>query len=246
MNWPLVTFALIIAGFVQGLTGFGFGMVSMSLLPLILSRPAEGVTGLKEAAAISTIFSILATITIFFRHYREYKWRQGFAFLICVCVGVPVGTFFLEKANERVLLKVLGGLMVFFAAREFFFNVQPKSMPAWVTVPLGLFSGALSGAFNMGGIPSAAYAYAHPWSRGHIMAFLQIMIASSCALRIGIYKKFGYFDQVPLHYGALLALPVSLALWLGHLALGKISPQHMRKGVFIFIGLAGIYYLFWH
>jgi uncharacterized protein len=238
MNWPFLGLALILAGFVQGLTGFGFGLVSMSLLPLVVS--------VKQAAAFSTVFSLLATITTFLRHYREYNWRHGFAFLASVCVGVPAGVFFLEKTNEAVLIKILGAIMLVFAAREFFLNVQPKTIPAWLTIPLGLFSGILSGAFNLGGIPSAAYAYAHQWSRGQIMAFLQVMITLSCALRIGFYGKFGYFRDIPPGYAALLAIPISVALWLGHIALGKIPPKQMRVGVFAFIAIAGVYYLVWH
>ena len=246
MNWPLVSLALVLAGFVQGLTGFGFGLVSMSLLPLILADHSGNVSGVKEAAAISTVFSLLATVTTFLRHVREYKWRQGIGFLLSVCVGVPIGVFFLEKSNESVLLKTLGALMLLFAAREFLFNVQPKTIPIWLTVPLGVFSGAVSGSFNLGGIPSAAYAYAHPWSRGHIMAFLQVMICSSCALRIGFYGKFGYFRDLSLGYAVLLAVPISIALWLGNLVLGKIPQKQMRTGVFAFIAVVGVYYLFWH
>src|SRR3954466_10685154 len=92
MNWFFLGGALAGAGFVQGLTGFGFGLVSMSLMPLVIS--------VKQAAAISTIFSLLATVTTFIRHYRDYQWRLGLVFLICVCIGVPVGVYFLSHSSE--------------------------------------------------------------------------------------------------------------------------------------------------
>src|SRR5947209_5546296 len=111
MHWPFLALALVCAGFTQGMTGFGFGLVSMSLMPLVI--------GVKQAAAISTVFSFLATITTFLRHYREYKWRLGLAFLISVCGGVPIGVYFLDRASEGLLLRVLGGIMVLFAFREF-------------------------------------------------------------------------------------------------------------------------------
>src|ERR1051325_475435 len=111
MNWPLLAVALACAGFVQGLTGFGFGLVSMSLMPLFI--------GVKQAAVISTVFSLLATVTTFARHYREYNWRLGFTFLVCVCIGVPVGVYFLERSSEVVLVRVLGGLMILYVGREF-------------------------------------------------------------------------------------------------------------------------------
>src|ERR1051325_6601935 len=238
MNLHFLALSLVCAGFVQGLTGFGFGLVSMSLMPLVIS--------VKQAAAISTVFSLLATITTFLRHCRDYNWRLGLAFLVSVCVGVPVGVYFLDRASEGLILRVLGVLMLLFAAREFLLARQPQAIPPALTVPMGLFSGALSGAFNLGGIPSAAYAYAHPWSRGQIMAFLQVMITLSCALRVGFYGQFGYFKEISFTYAVLLLLPLYGAIWLGHFVLERVHPKHMRQGVFVFIGMSGIYYLFWH
>src|SRR5262252_10251351 len=144
MNWTLLALALVCAGFVQGMTGFGFGLVSMSLMPLAI--------GVKQAAAISTVFSFLATITTFFRHWREYNWRLGFVFLISVCAGVPIGVYFLDRSSEGLLLRVLGSVMLLLAAREFLRRRQPQAIPTALTVPLGLFGGTLSGAFNLGGI----------------------------------------------------------------------------------------------
>jgi uncharacterized membrane protein YfcA len=238
MHWPFLALALVCAGFIQGMTGFGFGLVSMSLMPLVI--------GVKQAAAISTVFSFLATVTTFMRHYREYQWRLGLTFLVSVCAGVPIGVYFLDRSSEALLLRVMGSLMVLFALREFLVNRPPQDIPPALTVPLGLFSGTLSGAFNLGGIPTAAFAYAHPWSQGHIMAFLQVMITISCVLRIVFYSSFGYFKDIMLTQGLLLVIPLYGAIWLGHFALGRIPPQLMRKGVFVFIGLAGAYYLLIH
>src|SRR5687767_199339 len=111
MNWPLIVAALACAGFAQGLTGFGFGLVSMAILPAVL--------GVKQAAAISTIYGLLVTIATFIRHMKDYQWRLGLPFLISCCIGVPFGVYFLEKSSEGLLLKILGAVMIAFAAREF-------------------------------------------------------------------------------------------------------------------------------
>lgn len=236
MNWLFLGGSLACAGFVQGLTGFGFGLVSMSLMPLFLN--------VKQAAAISTVFSLLATVTTFIRHAKHYNWRLGLAFLISVCVGVPIGVYFLNKASETVLLHILGCVMVLLAAREFFLKQSQQPIPRPLTIPLGLFSGGLSGAFNLGGIPTAAYAYTNPWTRGQIMAFLQVMITVSCALRMVCYSRYGFFQEFSWARGALLAIPLYGAILGGHLCLQKISPKQMRKIIFSFIAIVGIYYLF--
>lgn len=238
MNWFFLATALACAGFVQGLSGFGFGLVSMSLMPLFM--------GVKQAAVVSTAFSFLATITTFARHCREYNWRLGAAFIASVCIGVPLGVYFLEQSSEKLLIRMLGGLMVAYAAREFLLPARTKGFRSVWTVPLGLFSGAMSGAFNLGGVPSAAYAYAHPWSRSQIMAFLQVTITLSCLLRMVLYRKAGLLSTVPWLQAAPLAILLFATIWLGHLALQRIHPRQMRKGIFVFIGLSGLYYLLLH
>jgi len=78
------------------------------------------------------------------------------------------------------------------------------------------------------------------------MAFLQVMITLSCILRVILYSKFGYLKEISLGKAVLLVVPLYAAIWLGHLALGRISQKQMRKGVFIFIASSGLYYLFLH
>ncbi|MDQ6630655.1 MAG: sulfite exporter TauE/SafE family protein [Verrucomicrobiota bacterium] len=161
-------------------------------------------------------------------------------------MGVPIGVYFLEQTSENFLFHLLGFLMLLIAAREFFFTKEQTNIPHGLTVPLGLFSGSLSGAFNLGGIPTAAYAYAHPWSQGQIMAFLQVVITSSCLIRLICYSQVGYFREFSWRQGALLAIPLYAAIWLGHFSMKRIPPKKMRQGIFIFIGVTGFYYLFWH
>lgn len=238
MQWAFITVTLVLAGFVQGLTGFGFGLVSMSLLPLMI--------GLKQAAMVATIYGLLVTVGTFFQHYREFNWRLGAVFYFSSCIGVPLGVYFLEKTKESILLRVLGTFMLLFAAREFFLQRKLQPMSRTVSVPFGLFSGSLSGAFNLGGIPTAAYAYAHPWSQGQIMAFLQVVITSSCVLRLFCYGKVGLFKDFSWTLATVVLVPLFLAMVFGHYCMRRIDPKRMRQGVFIFIAIFGFYYLFLH
>jgi uncharacterized membrane protein YfcA len=159
---------------------------------------------------------------------------------------LPLGVYLLEQGSEKLLVRLMGGLMLAYAAREFLFPNQGREFPRAWTVPLGLFSGAMSGAFNLGGVPSAAYAYAQPWSRGQIMAFLQVMITLSCGLRILFYRKAGLLAGITWFEASLLAIPLCAAIWLGHWTLQRVQPKQMRRGIFVFIAVSGCYYLFLH
>lgn len=207
----------------------------MSLLPAVL--------GLKEAAAIGTLYGLLVIIATFAQHYRDYNWRLGIPFIISLCVGVPIGVYFLENLNEAILLKMLGAVMVYFAAREFLIKKPLQSISTPMSIPFGVFSGILSGAFNLGGIPTATYAYAHPWTRGQIMAFLQMALILSCTFRLFLYGKVGYLNEFSWAFGAAVVVPLFGAMFLGNFVMNRVHPKHMRQAIFVFIGAAGLYYL---
>jgi uncharacterized membrane protein YfcA len=234
----LLTSTLAAAGFVQGLSGFGFGMVSMSLMPLFME--------FKEAAVISTAFTLLATLITFIRHYREYDWRLGSWFILSLCGGLPVGVYFLKYGSAHIIIRSMGAGMLAYAVYGLLASSEQKKFSEGWSVPLGLFSGAMSGAFNLGGVPSAGYAYAHTWTRGQIMAFLQVVITVNCSLRMLFYRQAGMMGGIPWTQTLLLAVPLYLAIWLGHFALQRIDPKMMRKAIYVFIGLSGTYYLFIH
>lgn len=213
-------------------------MVSMALLPLIM--------GIKEAAVISTAFTLISTAITFARYYREYQWRRGAGFLVSVCVGLPFGVFFLEKSSEHLLARILGALMLAYAGREFLLGDRKQAIPKLWTVPLGLFSGAMSGAFNLGGVPSAAYAYSQPWSRGQIMSFLQVMISVSCLLRLAFYSNAGLLQRISWAQAVILVIPLYATIWFGNWVLDRTHPTRLRQIIFVFIVLSGLYYLLFH
>jgi uncharacterized membrane protein YfcA len=72
------------------------------------------------------------------------------------------------------------------------------------------------------------------------------MITLSCVLRLIFYRKAGLLGGIPWQQAIWLILPLSLAIWLGHLTLQKVAPQRMRQVIFAFIAVSGVYYLVLH
>ncbi len=138
---------------------------------------------------------------------------------------------------------VMGAMMLAYSAREFLLRGQQRALPQALTIPLGVLAGAISGAFNLGGVPASAYAYSNPWSRGQIMAFLQVMITLTCTLRMFFYHKVGLLSGIPWTRALWLIVPLYGTIWLGHLALQRIDPKWMRRGIFVFVAVSGFYYL---
>jgi uncharacterized membrane protein YfcA len=208
MLWCIAAFAL--AGVVQGAVGFGFGMVAMALLPLSLS--------VKEASPLVVIFTLPVVLIALCIHWRHFQWRDGWLLVLGTCIGVPLGVRLLAVAPGAVMLRLLGGVLLAFAAYELLCRHKPHvkvALPGWSAAPIGVLSGATSGAFNAGGPPLVAYAYAQEWSRERIMALLQVVFMVGAALRMVSMMREGLFTPHLLHLTVWAALPVLVALIIG-------------------------------
>ena len=238
MNWPLVLSVLIVclAGFVHGLGGFGFGLVAMALLPLLLR--------LHEAVAVVVLLTVIVVGVTFIQMRAHYVWRQGLWFVVGSCVGTPLGVLFLVKMDEIFLRHFLGGVMFFLAVNELLiFRKKGVPIPSSLAFPIGLMSGSLSGAFNMGGPPAIAFAYAQPWSKEQVMALLQVVFGVSIIVRLAMLGSAGLLDAQLLKIAAWGLGPMLLAMALGRRCFALVSRDHLKKGAFIFLAVMGLKYL---
>jgi len=92
------------AGFVQGLSGFAFGMVSMSIWAWTVD---------PRLAAVMAVFGgltgqLLAALTV----RRGFDWRRLLPFLLGGLIGVPLGTALLPQVDAQVFKAGLGALLV--------------------------------------------------------------------------------------------------------------------------------------
>lgn len=234
--WCVV--ALFLAGFVQGTLGFGLGMVSMALLPLVIS--------VKEASPIVVIFTLPAVLIVLCAHWRHCSWRDGWLLIAGTCVGTPLGVYVLAIAPETLLMRVLGAVLLLFAVQELWSSwrgQQKLRLPHWTGFPIGALGGALGGAFNCGGPPVVAYIYSKSWRKEKTIALLQLVFAAGAIIRwISMFQS-GLFTAPVVHISLWAALPVVVAVLLGTRFLKVLPTDKLRTGVFFFIGLLAIKFL---
>lgn len=232
----LIILVVCLAGFTQGMTGFGFGLVAMPLLLMLMN--------LKEAAALTVLLNLLVCGMTFFSTRNHYSFRQGLGLVAGTCLGVPVGVYALVRLDEILLLRVLGAAMVLMSANELILargraiHVSPR-----LGLPFGLLSGGLSGAFGMGGPPAVAFAYSQPWSKEQIVALLQVVFGLSAVLRLLLLGSAGLLARPLLLTGLWSLLPLAGAILLGQKCFARIPQPVLRKATFVFLGLMGLKYL---
>jgi uncharacterized membrane protein YfcA len=224
---------LTVAGFTQGLTGFGFGLVSMALLPLLLP--------VKEAAVVVAVLNLVTCVFTLWAVRRHLCWRRGRSLIVGSAAGVPFGVYLLAHLEPAPLLRAMGIVLVGFAAAELLTDARSRPrVPGWLGLPAGFLGGSIGGALNMGGPPVIAYVYAQPWSKEEIVATLQLVFGVSALLRVALIGAGGLYTAPMVPLLLLTLAPMALAILLGTRLLLRVPLVPLRRGVAVFLLALGL------
>jgi uncharacterized membrane protein YfcA len=222
---------------VQGLMGFGFGIVAMTLLPLLL--------GLKDAVTLLALLNAVMMMLSLHWQKRAFRWHDARFLIWGALAGVPLGALMVGVLSEQVLLVILGVTMVG-VSLDHFLRRHPagKARQPKLEFPLGIGSGILAAGFNMGGPPVVAYAFSRNWTGEQAKAVLASIFVVSGISRLFFIGLTGVNLSKVLWLAALLLVPTALVLRVG-IALGRRLPHALlRPVVFAYLGAMGVFYLF--
>jgi len=137
--------AIFLAGTIQGLTGFGFALVSIPILIIFLSP--------KIAVPIVVMLSILTNVIILFEARKWVDLKRIWPLMIAGIAGIPIGTYLLIVLDVSILKVFIGSIIIPFAiALLIGFKKQIKNEKV-AFAPVGLVSGLLSASVSVSGPP---------------------------------------------------------------------------------------------
>ena len=142
------------AAIVRGFSGFGFSLLSITAIMLIM----------PQAEIVPSIFllEIAASLHLIPSIWREIHWRS-LAFLLLGCViGTPIGVAALASLPAPPMTLAMSAFVLVTAVamlRGFYLEKTPG--PA-ATTATGIASGLLNGAFGIGGPPVVLFFFSTP------------------------------------------------------------------------------------
>jgi uncharacterized protein len=139
--WLIAGAAL--AGFVQGIAGFAFGMVSMSVWVWTLDP--------RLAAVMAVWGSVVGQVVGLFSLRRGWQWPTLWPFLAGAVLGLPLGVAVLPQLDAHSFKLFLGSLLVIFCPVLLW---QSKLPQIRVPKPWGGMADAVVGGLGgfMGGL----------------------------------------------------------------------------------------------
>jgi len=227
---------IMLAGFVQGASGFGFGLVAISLLASFVE--------IKEASVV-LVFSGLSMNVFIFLHLRShFKADRVMPLIFSAVLGVPFGVWILVYADAVLLKHLLGVILLLTVAKSFVPKLAHKRWhPLFIGIPCGLFSGGLSGAFSTGGPPLVAYVTTQEFDRFRYSATLQLVLGICAFVRVLCLGAGGVFTVKTFTLSAFSIVFAVAGAWIGLHVLKRLSDRMVKRAILVLLFVLSLKYL---
>ena len=234
--WLLISLLAITmaASFIQRVTGFGFGIVVMTVLPHLL--PSFG-----EATALSGLLAIFTSLIPAIRMRRFLPWHKLWVILLTFLVISWGAVQLVVQVDSRLLKHILGGVLIAVSLYFMFLNGRIRLRPT-VPVQLGMgsLSGLMGGLFAMQGPPAVIYFLGCSDGKGEYLALTQWYFLIGNAAMSLFRAGSGLVTPVVLQMWAFALPGVFLGLWLGARVYARLHADVLRKVVYAFLAVAGL------
>jgi uncharacterized membrane protein YfcA len=112
VTFALAAGALIVAAasFVQGLAGFGIGLVALAFLPFLITP--------TDAVVLMTLYATLFCGVIFVPLRRDFHLGGVDMLLVGSFLGTPLGVWVLATVSASLLARLIGSVLVLIVALE--------------------------------------------------------------------------------------------------------------------------------
>ena len=232
LTWLVGAVVIAAACFVQGLAGFGIGLVSLAFLPFLMSP--------QQAIVLITLYAAIFIVIIFIPLRRDFTLHGMIELVVGTIVATPVGVWLLAELPSDLLKRLIGLVLLLIVALEWL-GLYPERLRGrgW-GFGAGVAAGLLGGAIGTPGPPVILYAAAQDWSPRTVKANIQaFLIVNQAVILIG-YWWASLLDREIWRLTWLFAAPAVIGLVAGMLLFNRLDRERFRRVVFAVLLLSGL------
>ncbi|WP_141059305.1 sulfite exporter TauE/SafE family protein [Stenotrophomonas rhizophila] len=230
----VVALGAIVAGFVQGLSGFAFGMVAMSFWAWTLDP--------RLAATVSVFGALVGQLLAVFTVRRGFNLRLLLPFVLGGLAGIPLGVAVLPHLDMAWFKALLGGFLALWCP----VMLMARSLPP-ITVGgrlgdtvAGMAGGVLSGIGGFAGPVPTLWATLRGFGKDEQRAVIQNFNLSMLLVTMGVYLGSGVVTVQMLPYFAIVAPAMLVPTLLGARLYIGISEARFRQIVLGLLTASGV------
>lgn len=223
------------AGFVQRVSGFGFGIFIMMFLPYIMPS-------YNEAVALSGILSGCTALLIVVRNWRYIQWS---AMPVVFFFNILVSYFvikYMGAVDGLVLRRCLGVALMLVSLYFIFLEGKARMLfcSRWSQAAVGALSGFMGSMFAMPGPPVVLYGVSVIKDKRAYMATMQAFWLLFNIVYLFFRSGRGYYTaDTPLYWCAGVA-GVFLGIHFGAVFFSIINKVVLKRLIYIFMFLSGL------
>jgi len=232
MTIALVVAVVFCAAFVQSLSGFGFALIVMPLITLVV--------GLRTAAPLVALAGLTIYTINLIRYRQAVNLKEVLRLGASSALGIPVGVWALTHVDESLVTGLLGSILIGYAVYGL---ARPAAArlcsPRWV-YPAGFVAGCLGGAYNTTGPPVIVYGSLRRWPKDEFRAVLQAFFLINAALIVGAHYLAHHLTAGVLTLYACAAPALLLGILAGSRLDSKLEADRFRTLVLVLLLLLGL------
>jgi uncharacterized protein len=214
---------VFLAAVVRGYSGFGFSLLAITGLSLVLP-PATVVPSLYMLEIAASAHLVPAV-------WKDIHWRSIWPLLAGCLIGTPIGVWFLSHLPTPPMQIALGVVMLasaFMLLRGFTLRSMPGTA---ATVATGTVSGLLNGAFSTAGPPVILFYFSSPAGAIAGRASMIAYFFGTDVIGMPLLAHAGLITWDTFIRALLFLPPLMAGIWLGARSFRRADPARFRQYV---------------
>jgi uncharacterized membrane protein YfcA len=229
----IVVAGAALAGFVQGLSGFAFSLVAMSVWAWALAP--------QTAAPLAVFGALLGQLASLASVRTGFEFRRIAPLVIGGVLGVPIGVFILHNVDPLRFKLAIGAFLTIYGLYGLLTSA-PHSVTSGgrgLDAFAGLIGGVLGGLAGMSGTVPAIWTQLRGWKRDLRRATMQVYNIAMHVTTLTVYSRTGTLDATTLKLFALVAPAMLIPSFFGTRLYGRFSEKTFARVIFFLLVASG-------
>jgi len=231
-EYIVITLIIFLAGFTQGLSGFGSILLALPLLTIFLD--------IRMVIPLVALHGLLTTIILLIELRKDLDWQKVLPLFAGSIPGVPLGVFFLKHMNTDTIQLTMGVILISYALFSLSFRPVIWEIKTAGASLAGFLAGCMGGAIGAAGPPVIVYTSLQPWTKDKIKATLQGFYVASGLVVVLLHALNGLTTRPVLWYFLVSTPALIVGTYFGSFFYGRISDQTYKRIMFILLALLGM------
>ncbi|MFT4240794.1 MAG: sulfite exporter TauE/SafE family protein [Acidovorax sp.] len=230
----MVVLGAALAGFVQGLSGFGFGMVAMACWAWVLEP--------RLAAALAVCGALTGQILAALSVRRGWDWKRLLPFVLGGLAGIPLGVALLPRLDMQAFKLVLGTLLVLCCPAMLMAQQLPRIARGGRLgdAVAGLSGGIMGGLGGFTGVLPTLWCTLRGFDKDAQRAVIQNFNLSMLVVTMATYAATGLVTRATLPMLAIVIPAILVPSFLGTRLYLGISEARFKQVVLGLLTLSGV------